>query len=85
MQNRDKIIREVAKDLGIPQTKVREAVSSQTGLVRKAMQKKEAVSVYLRQVGTFISPGVKKSLSEQKKFNRENRQKEENIEYPTHF
>ena len=85
MQNRDKIIREVAKDLGIPQTKVREAVSSQTELVKKAMQKKEAVSVYLRKVGTFISPSVKKSLINQKIQNSKAKKANKDIEYPTHF
>jgi predicted transcriptional regulator len=64
MQNRERIIQEVAKELGIPQKKVQEVVSSQTGLVRKAMQNKEATSVYLRKVGTFISAPVRQHIKQ---------------------
>lgn len=67
MQNRDKIIREVALTLGIPQIKVREVVSSQAELARKAMQNKEATSVYLRQVGTFISKPVQERLKQERR------------------
>lgn len=67
MQNRDKLIREVAKTLGIPQTKVREVVSSQAELARDAMQKKEPTSVYLRQVGTFISKPVREQMNKDRR------------------
>ena len=67
MQNREKIIQEVAKELGIPQKQIQEVVSSQTGLARKAMQSKEATSVYLRKVGTFISAPVRELIKENKR------------------
>ena len=66
MQNRDKIIQEVAQELGIPQKKIQEVVSSQAGLVRYAMQKKEPASVYLRKVGTFISAPVREKIKQQR-------------------
>jgi len=66
LQNRDKLIQEVAKELGIPQNKVLEVVSSQAGLVRKAMQNKESTSVYLRKVGTYVSKPVREELTKQR-------------------
>lgn len=66
MQNRDKIIQEVAKDLGFNPKKVLGVVSSQTMLARKAMLGKESTSVYLRKVGTFLSTGSRKVLAQQK-------------------
>jgi len=66
MQNRDKILQEVAKRLGHTQKQVREVVSSQTGLVRKAIQNKEATSVYLRKVGTFVSKPVRENIKKER-------------------
>ena len=59
MDNRDRIIQEVARDMGLTQKQVLEVVSSQTWLARKAIQMKEATSVYLRGVGTFMSKPVR--------------------------
>jgi nucleoid DNA-binding protein len=66
MQNRDKILQEVAKELGHTQKQVREVVSSQAGLVRRAIQNKETTSVYLRKVGTFISRPVREEIQKQR-------------------
>lgn len=73
MQVRDRLVCEVAKELGIPHNKTLEVVSSQTELVRKAMQNKEATSVYLRKVGTFISGPVRYNILKQKIENKNNK------------
>jgi len=62
MDNRGRLIQEVARELGVPQKQVLEVVSSQTALARKAIQNKEATSVYLRQVGTFISRPIREKM-----------------------
>lgn len=62
MDNKDKIIQEVARELGVPQKQILEVVSSQTALARKAIQNKETTSVYLRQVGTFMSRTVREHM-----------------------
>lgn len=62
MDNKDRIIQEVARELGCTQREVLEVVSSQTWLARKAIQQKEATSVYLRQVGTFMSRPVRERM-----------------------
>jgi len=87
MQNKDKILREVATKLGIPHTKVREVVSSQAGLVRKAIRNKETTSVYLRKVGTFISPSAKQYMNNQTHKNLVTKLKAKEIEVisPIHF
>jgi nucleoid DNA-binding protein len=87
LQNRDKLIQEVAKELGVPQRKVLEVVSSQTGLVRKAMQSKESTSVYLRQVGTFVSKPVRASITKQKIAASQSKQAKKKLitEEPTEF
>jgi nucleoid DNA-binding protein len=63
MDNQGKIIQEVARELGCTQKQVLEVVSSQTALARKAIQNKEATSVYLRQVGTFMSRPVRERMT----------------------
>mgnify|MGYP003635477338 CR=1 FL=1 len=72
MQLKNRLIQEVAKELGIPQTKVREVVSSQTELAKEAMQKKESTSVYLRRIGTFVSAPVKERIRKERQNNKEN-------------
>jgi nucleoid DNA-binding protein len=62
MDNKGRLIQEVARDLGLTHKQVLEVVSSQTALARKAIQNKEATSVYLRQVGTFISRPVRERM-----------------------
>ena len=73
MDNKGKLIQEVARGLGITQKRVLEVVSSQTALARKAIQNKEATSVYLRQVGTFLSRPVKETMIAKHKAQRLNR------------
>jgi uncharacterized protein YdiU (UPF0061 family) len=88
MQNKDKIIKEVAVELGIPATKVLEVVMSQLDLARKTMQGREKRSVYIRKVGTFVGPAVKTELFDKikqtrqiKKLNAVNKQEEDPLEF----
>jgi len=62
MDNKRRIIQEVARELGVPHKQILEVVSSQTALARKAIQSKEATSVYLRQIGTFMSRPVRERM-----------------------
>lgn len=66
MDNQGKLIREVARELGLNQKQVLKVVSSQTALARKALQNKETTSVYLRKVGTFMSLGVRLRLKDER-------------------
>lgn len=66
MQNRDKIIKQVAFENGLTQKQVREIVSAQLLLVRKMMKTKAHVSVYLRKVGMFVSKPVRLEIKENK-------------------
>jgi nucleoid DNA-binding protein len=73
MDNRGKLIQEVARELGAPQKQILEVVSSQTALARKAIQNKETTSVYLRQVGTFMSRSVRERMIAQHKAQKLNK------------
>jgi nucleoid DNA-binding protein len=73
MDNKGRLIQEVARELGVPQKQVLEVVSSQTALARKAIQNKETTSVYLRQVGTFMSRGVRERMTALHKAQKLNR------------
>lgn len=64
MQNRDKIIKQVATENGLTQKQVREIVSAQLLLVRKVMKARKPVSVYLRKVGMFVSTPVRITIKE---------------------
>lgn len=88
MDNKGRIIQEVARNLGHTQKEVLEVVSSQTALVKKAMQGKESTSVYLRQVGTFISRDIRhkiinlrKANKKAKRNNNNNKQEEEPLSF----
>lgn len=69
MTNHDRIIKEVAAELGIPPKKVLEAVTSQLNLVRVSMQQDANVSIYLRKVGMFFSLPVRQSMTKLRKKN----------------
>ena len=86
MDNQGRIIQEVARDLGCTQKEVLEVVSSQTWLARTAIQKKEATSVYLRGVGTFMSRPVRERMIANHKEFRANKHKNFTVEEePLHF
>ena len=88
MDNKGKLIQEVAKDLGCTQKEVLEVVSSQTWLARTAIQKKEATSVYLRQVGTFMSRPVKErmvALHKAQRLIRQNTKTSVEVDEPLRF
>ena len=76
MDNKDKIISEVAVKLGLTRKQVLEVVTSQTSLLRKAIQGKEATTVYLRQVGSFMSRPVRQRMVELLKAHRINKYKD---------
>lgn len=80
MDNQGTIIQEVARDLGLTQKEVLEVVSSQTWLARTAIQNKEATSVYLRQIGTFMSRPVKLRMIALHKAHKLNKRKKEPVE-----
>jgi len=88
MDNKGRLIQEVARELGVPQKQVLEVVSSQTALARKAIQNKEATSVYLRQVGTFMSRSVRGqmvALHKAQKLNKTTTTTEPEAEEPLRF
>lgn len=78
MTIRDRIIREVAQELGISIKAAENVVRMQCLLIRKTMKAKEPRSVYLRGVGTFIPRVVSQNIARLKKVNREERLKQQN-------
>jgi nucleoid DNA-binding protein len=86
MDNKGRLIQEVARELGTTQKEVLEVVSSQTWLARTAIQKKEATSVYLRQIGTFMSRPVRERMVALHKAQKLNKTKQVTAEVePLHF
>lgn len=83
MTIRDRIIREVAQELGISIKAAENIVRMQCLLIRKTMKAKEPRSVYLRGVGTFIPRAVSQEIAKIKKVKREEKvkqQQQNNIE-----
>lgn len=62
MTNQDKVIKEVSIRTGVSQKKVKAIIMSQFSMVTDAMKHKKDVSIYIRGVGTFLSPQVKYRL-----------------------
>jgi nucleoid DNA-binding protein len=65
MDQRDKIIKQVAQRVGLSKAKVLSVVMSQCKLARTNIQKGHQVSIYLRKVGTFISPEMQAKMREE--------------------
>lgn len=90
MQNKDRLIKETAEKLGLPQKVVQQVVEAQLLMARKAMLDKAPVTVYLRKVGSFVSPQVildlrvkRKATEEKNRLNNLNARQQG--EEPTHF
>lgn len=62
MDNKDRLINITVEKLGLSRVKVSEVIESQLSMVADAIKKKKPVSVYLRKVGTFVSPEVRYML-----------------------
>ncbi|HEC41830.1 MAG TPA: hypothetical protein ENI20_03270 [Bacteroides sp.] len=58
MNNQKRVIHETACRTGLSVKVISKIISSQLGLLRRAIVSKAPVSVYIRNVGTFISPDV---------------------------
>ena len=58
MDNQKRIIHETASRTGLSGKVVRKIISAQFSLLRRAIVSKAPVSIYIRNVGTFISPDV---------------------------
>lgn len=89
MQNKDKIIKETAEKLGITQKIVQQVIDAQLLMARDAMLKKKPVTIYLRKVGSFISPQIVQELNVKRaateEFNRQAKLDLKQGEEPTHF
>ena len=85
MDNQKRIIRETARRTGLTAKEVTPIVVNQLRMVKESMVGKKPVSIYLRQVGTFISPEVKYALigKRLKHIFRQKKQKE--VEEPYEF
>lgn len=59
MDNRDRVIKETAKRVGMPMSVVRLVVGSPLLLAKAAIVNKTPRSVYLRKVGTLLSPEIR--------------------------
>ena len=67
MKNRDKIVLEVAAELGLTKKQVADVMYSQCLLAKKTIQAKETgKSIYIRQVGTFMSYDTANRLHREK-------------------
>ena len=64
MDNKDRLIKETAEHLGLTIAVVRAIVSSPLELASKTVLKNLPRSIYIRKVGTFISPQVRIELRE---------------------
>lgn len=92
MITRDKIIKEVAQEQGVPKKKVEILVRSQAEFIKMCMREKKEVSIYLYKVGTFTPKSIwrkiKKAKMErlrEKIKNRENNNNKKDTQDPYEF
>ena len=79
MQNREKIIKEVAKKLGLSPKVVREVVYSQCKVARDTMATGGTKSVYIRKLGTFMHKDTRYTLNAER-IKKSNERKQQSID-----
>ena len=89
MTHKDRLIREVAKELGLSIKKTTEIIKCQDKLFRKTIKNKQPASFYYRGVGTFMHREVVNTLNAirvaNSKAKAENKQQSNNEEDPLEF